>query len=320
MDSRTKRRLPAAELVELVKRATGMGADVASEFTDGYFNAVYAVTLDDGRDAVLKIAPDPAVTLLRYEVDLMHAEWEFFARAAEVGVPVPGVIAADPDEGYLLLERLTGTSLESTKRSMTAAQLETVRRELGELCSRLGRATGPVFGYPRRDGHSQSDRWRTSFLTMVDDILTDAVEYQRELPAPAGTVRRLIAQRADVLDEVTTPVLVHFDLWDGNVFVVPDGDGYRVEGVIDGERAFYGDPIAELTSLAIYTDPAQMPGLLDGFLGRPLTGSESTRLRLYRIYLYLIMVTEGATRDYPDEYEPIRRFTLQHLDTELGRL
>jgi hypothetical protein len=94
-----------------------------------------------------------------------------------------------------------------------------------------------------------------------------------------------------------------------------------VEGIIDGERAFYGDPIAELVSLALFTDPEQLPGLLPGYLGRSLTDRERTRLRLYTSYLYLIILTEDATRGFdPAGHEPIRRATLERLDAELTAL
>jgi fructosamine-3-kinase len=180
--------------------------------------------------------------------------------------------------------------------------------------------TDPLFGYPRRDGHTRSSSWRTSFLSIVDDVLADAVEYRRELPAPAPAIRTLIHRHAPLLDDVTTPVLVHFDLWDGNVFVLP-GAQPAIEGIIDGERAFYGDPVAELSSLALFADPADLPGLLDGFLGRPLRERERIRLRLYTAYLYLIMVTEDATRGFdPESHEPVRLAVLELLDQELSAL
>jgi aminoglycoside phosphotransferase (APT) family kinase protein len=184
--SLTKRRLNAGEIAALIRHGAGPNAEVHaySEVTDGFFNAVYAVALADGRELVLKVAPDPDVKLLRYEVDLMHTEVEFFRRAQEVGVPVPVVVAAEPESGYLLMRRLEGRPLQVAKETMTAAELESVRRELGMICARLGQVTGSTFGYPRKDGRSQSPSWRTSFLTMIDDILADAVEYRRELPAP----------------------------------------------------------------------------------------------------------------------------------------
>ena len=321
----TKRELTAGQILEFVRHGLGSSATVDSctEITDGTFAAVYAVDLADGTELVLKVAPEPGPLLLRYETDMMHGEIEFYRRAGAAGVPLPRLYAADPDLGYLLAARLRGRPLDALRDSMRPDVLARVRRELGGVCARLREVTGPWFGYLRRDGHTRSPSWRTSFLTFVDDILADAVGYRRELPRPATAIRALVAAHGDLLDEVTTPALVHFDVWDGNAFLTgpaPDG-GYAVEALIDGERAFYGDPIAELVSLALFQDPADLPGLLPGFLGRGLTDPERARLRLYTVYLYLIMATEGAVRGFdPEQHEPHRRFVLECLEAELAVL
>lgn len=326
MHSRTKRHLAADEITALLRHGLGPRVELReyTPFTDGTFSSVFALTLADGRRLVLKVAPDPELTLMRYETDLVHTEIEFYRRAASVGFPLPRLHAADADLGYLLLERLPGQSLDTARETLAPERLERVRHELGAACARLGAVTGPLFGYPRRDGRTRSRSWRTSFLAMVDDVLADAEDFAQELPAPATTVARILRRHAALLDEVTTPTLVHFDIWDGNVFVAPAdpaGDGHQVTGVIDGERAFYGDPIAELVSLALLTEPEHQPGLLPGFLGRPLTENERTRLRMYRVYLYLIMATEGAPRGFdPAEHAETRRHVLQHLDRELTML
>ncbi|AYY12470.1 aminoglycoside phosphotransferase family protein [Actinobacteria bacterium YIM 96077] len=324
VQSLTKRRMTPDEIAALVQHGLGPDAEVlaSSEFTDSYFSTVHAVTLTDGSELVLKIAPEPGPALLRYEVDLIHTEIEFYRRAGAAGVPLPELVVAEPDHGYLLTRRLRGQPLGSVAETMTRGQLEAVRREIGEICTRLRRVIGTQFGYPRRDGRTRSASWRASFLTMVDDILADAVDHGCELPEHPVRIRELVERHSVLLDEVATPVLVHFDLWDGNVFVVDDGDGsYRVEGIIDGERAFYGDAIAELTSLAFFADPATVPGVLDGFLGRQLSDSETVRLSLYRVYLYLIMVTEGVPRGFdPVEHGPVRRYVLAQLDDELAYL
>jgi aminoglycoside phosphotransferase (APT) family kinase protein len=321
--SLTKRDVPTGELRAVTRAAFGPDVELAGwqELTDGTFNTAYALDLSDGRRAVLKVAPPPGLRLLRYEADLMRTEAEFFERAAAAGVPVPAVHHADPDAGYLVLERLSGEPLYAAQRSMPPAALAEVHRELGAVAARLAGVTGPRFGYPRRDGRTGSPRWSTSFLAMVDDVLADGVALGTALPAPAEDIARLAHAHARLLDEVTTPSLVHFDLWDGNVFVRPDGAGWRVEGLIDGERAFYGDPIAELVSLALLRDPADVPGLLPGFLGRDLTAAERTRWRLYSLYLYLIMLTEGVTRGHdPAAPDPIRLLTAERLTALLAGL
>lgn len=304
----------------MITAALGPTAEIMSlhEFTDGFFNAVYGVDLADGARLVLKAAPPPELKLLRCEVDLMRTEHEFFQRAAEAGVPLPTLRYADPDGGYLLLDRLNGTSLHALAPQLTPEQLYPIRRELGRISARITTVTGELFGYPRRDGRTRSASWRTSFLDLIDDILADAVEYDRPLPMAAGDVAALIRRHAPLLDDVRRPALVHFDLWDGNVFV---NDDLGIEGIIDGERALYADPIAELVSLLMFREPDAVPGVLDGFLGRALSDRERMRLTLYNVYLGLILVTEAAVRAYdPVEYEPMYRWATDRLTEQLQRL
>jgi aminoglycoside phosphotransferase (APT) family kinase protein len=139
---------------------------------------------------------------------------------------------------------------------------------------------------------------------MCDDVLADADRFAARLPRATGDVRAALRRHEALLDDVTTPVLVHFDLWNGNILV----DGGELSGIVDAERAFWGDPLADLVSLALFGDITQDAGFLDGYAattyaatGRALSldGSARTRLAMYRAYLYLIMLTEVVPREYP---------------------
>jgi aminoglycoside phosphotransferase (APT) family kinase protein len=322
--SLTKRPVTEDELVSVVAHAFGHEAEIADwhELTGGTYNAAYRVLLCDGRDLVLKVAPPPGLKLLTHEVDLMRTEVDFYMRAAAGGVPVPRVWYADFERrvigsDYVFLHRFTGTSLYELREAP-------VRRELGRIAATLSIVTGPSYGYPLRGSRSWQPTWRGAFLAMVDDILDDGRRLGAELPAAPDRIGALVYRHAEVLEAVRRPVLVHFDLWDGNVFVASAGDACRVEGIIDGERAFFGDPLAELVSLALLRDVDDEPEMLAGY-GEvaPLDLTEDARLRidLYTVYLYLIMVTEGATRGYDTpEHHAFRRHLLDLLDARLSRL
>lgn len=323
MRSITKPVLSGADIARLIQDGLGEQAVVAGheEFTDGFFNAAHAVRLADGREVVLKVAPDAGLTMLTYEVDLMHTEIEFFRRAAGAGVPLPRMWHADPERGVMVMERLRGVSFEQAKKTMDPAHVLAVRHELGRISAAITAVPGERFGYPRRDGRTRSDSWRESFLQYIEDILADATGSDRPLPRPAAEIRELVHRHAPLLDEVGTPALVHFDLWDGNVFVIADGGGWRIEGIIDGERAFYGDPIAELVSLVSFVPEAEAAAVLDGFLGRPLTPAEQVRLWLYRSYLWLILIAETAVRGYPEkENAELMAFATGMLTKDLAEL
>ena len=326
MDSLTKRPITEDELLTLVRHCFGSRAEVAqwSELTGGTYSATYRVLLRGGPDLVLKVAPPPGLKLLTHEVHLMRTEVDFYTRAAAAGVPVPRVWRADLDRrvldaDYLFMQRFTG-SLLSTVDGRPA------RRELGAIAARLHTVTGPRYGYPLRDSRSWQPTWRGAFLAMVDDILDDARRLGTELPATPDRIAELVGRHGDLLDEVRRPALIHYDLWDGNVFLTQDGDGWRVEGLIDGERAFFGDPLAEFVSLALLRDVEDEPELLAGYAeqaGAPveLTAGARRRIGLYTVYLYLIMVTEGKTRGYDTpRHEEMRRQVLGLLDAQLSAL
>lgn len=106
-----------------------------------------------------------------------------------------------------------------------------------------------------------------------------------------------------VLDDVTRPALVHFDLWQGNILVAGEPGARRIGGIIDGERMFWGDPAADFVSLALFGDMEEDKDFLAGYgesaPGGPVEFDASLRLRLalYRAYLYLIMLVETVPRE-----------------------
>ncbi|MDN3238323.1 phosphotransferase family protein [Glycomyces tritici] len=270
------------------------------EFKDGFFNAAHALELADGRHVVVKVAPDKEHKLLRYEVDLMATEIECFERGLAAGVPMPALHYGDPEGGVMIIDRLKGVTLPKAHADMSTAELLAVRREIGALSARFPTVTGERFGYPRKSGRTVADTWSASFFAMIDDVLADIAENDSPLPRPAEEIKAIVAAEKDLLDEVTRPALVHFDLWDGNVFVVKGESGWRVEAFIDGERAFYGDPIAEIVSLT-FGPAEESDAAIDGFLGREMTEGEERRLALYRVYLMLILIAECAVRGFDEE-------------------
>jgi aminoglycoside phosphotransferase (APT) family kinase protein len=329
MDSLTKRRMSAEELAAVAARAFGPRAEAADfrELPDGNYNTAYLVTLAESDvDFVLKVAPDPRLRLLTHEVDLMRTEVDFYRRAGLAGVPVPDVVYADftrtlLETDYVFLGRVPGAPLDTVKDTLTESELAGLRTELAAITARLHVVTGPAYGYPLRGSHSWQGTWRAAFGAMVDDILADARRLGSDLPASPDRIGGLLHRHDGVLDAVDRPALVHFDLWDGNAFVKQAPDGrWRVTGLIDGERAFFGDPVAEFVSLALFRDLADAPEILAGYRIE-LTDDVRLRLTLYTAYLYLIMGVEGATRGwYSPEYAKFRQRVLELLDAQLARL
>ncbi|HEX5118606.1 MAG TPA: aminoglycoside phosphotransferase family protein [Pseudonocardiaceae bacterium] len=289
---------------------------------DANYNIAYRVHLTDGSGLVLKIAPDPAAPALAYERDIMRTEALFYRTAARV-VPVPTVVRADFSRqligsDYLLMTELPGANWAAQRERITGADRDRLRTELGTVTAALHGITGSSFGYPQDE---PSPTWRAAFTGMLDALFADALRFDVPLPEPTRRVRSAMARNLYLLDDVATPVLVHFDLWAGNI-LVHDG---QLTGLVDGERAFWGDPLAELASVSLFGDVEQDPAFVTGYraAGGKLDFDDRTRRRLalYQAYLYLIMLVEWVPRAASG---PMHELTIaraaQHLRLALGVL
>ncbi|MGW0706279.1 phosphotransferase family protein [Streptomyces sp. NPDC002643] len=309
------------ERARLVLAAAGLKPDALAErrpLGGGTYNTVEALHLTDGTRLVLKIPPPVTTPGLAHERELLGAEAEFCRAAQTVGVPAPQVVGVAIDDNaptgrHLLLTHCPGTAWEA----LPPAQEAVLRRELGGLVARLHRVTGPAYGYPSGALGPLAPDWRTAFTTLYDAVLDDARRFDAWLPRPVDEVARTAKAAYDILDEVTEPRLVHFDLWPGNILVELD-DSPRIGGLIDGERMFWGDPIADFVSLALLGDIRQDDDFLTGYREAggtvDFTPAASRRYALYRSYLYLIMLVEVVPRAMDEGHLEWRR---EHVAPQL---
>ncbi|MFH9618948.1 phosphotransferase family protein [Streptomyces pratensis] len=273
----------------------------------GTYNTVTRVRFDDGRDWVVKIPPAHG-TGLSYEERLLVNEVTFYGAAATAGgTTIPQVVHSELDPGapagaYVVMTARPGQPWSAVAGELTDGETRSLRTGFGSIVGRLHGVTGPGgFGYPAEPLGPLSPTWREAFTAMTGAVLADAEGFGARLPLPVDRVREVLAGASDVLDEVTRPALVHFDLWQGNLLLTGDPGARRIGGIIDGERMFWGDPVADLVSTNLFGDPETDLDFLAGYASATdspivFTPSVRRRLNLYRGYLYLIMLTETVPR------------------------
>ena len=284
--------------------------------TGGMFATTYRVCLADGTRVIVKTAPVDTDRLLTYELDLVRTEALVYGLGA--GRPellMPRVLHTDFSRSILPTDVVVATHLDgvpllglSTATGESAADQPELLHDLGAVMAHLHTVTGSDFGYPNRATGLVAPTWPEAFGLMVEALLTDAERWATTVPA--ADIRAALQRHRAALAEVTVPVLVHTDLWAGNLFVDPVTG--RLTGVIDPERAVWGDPLFEFAGADQLGGGPVPTALLDGYASggaRPALGSPAgdTRLLLYRMYLALVQLVEIVPRHYAGDWVAAHR-------------
>lgn len=325
-----------ARIDAVLARAAAAGVAIGpvravTPLAGGTYNALYALDLAGADRLVLKLPPPAGTPALSYEAELLCGEALFCTCAQAAGVPAPRVVHARPQptadgEPFVLMTHVPGVTWWDVASGMAAAERDRLRGELGALAARLHAVRGPGFGYPAGAPAPLHERWAPAFAAMVSAVLDDAEAYGPWLPVAVPEIRARVAAALPLLEPVADPALVHFDLWPGNILLDGPPGARVISGLIDGERMFWGDPLADLASLSLFLGDAEGdPAFLAGYRaagGRlEVDGDARRRIALYRCYLWLIMLTEVVPRDSAPEHTAwVRDFAGPRLTAGLAAL
>jgi aminoglycoside phosphotransferase (APT) family kinase protein len=294
-----KRLLSEQDLAAIIQHAFGQALASSTELTDGWANSAYLVRMRDGREVVVKAAPPDSVVLMDYERGLMETEVSVLRLVKQTGlVPVPEVYIYDVtqtfvDCDYFIMEKLAGEPYNKVKNEYTDEQRAAIERKLGSYNRQINEIKGEQFGL-YAPSLEKFATWKAAFSRLMAGVLADGERAGVQLPVSYPAIRAAVAARVDALDEVHEPRLVHWDLWDGNVFV----HAGEITGIIDFERALWGDPLIENYFSHFYQSSAFREGY--GADAERSQG-EHERRALYDLYMDLIMYIECAYREYEDK-------------------
>ncbi len=307
MKSITKSLLSREKIEELVRANFGDGAVVEDidEFTRGMFNAVYILTFREAvqgyKEMVLKVGTYTHTHILTYEKEIMKAEVSIYEILEKTEIPVPAVIKYDysktlVDCHYFFMEKLTGDTWENLSDQLTAENWETLQKELGTYHAVLHSVHGPYFGYVKEDKAYQFPTWREAFQSFIHTLMEDGKNDKVELPY--DEILAAYEPLWPLLDEVKEPCLVNYDMWTKNILLKKAGEQYTIEGIIDHERSFYGDPCAELISVEVTFGSMEAAKIYQEAYGQKsgnvfrFTKNERIRVKMYYLYLWMLLGVE----------------------------
>ena len=301
----TKSLLSNEKIEELLRKNFGDTVVLisAEELVDGMFNACYKLTIGNCEHdmLVLKTGVTTGKYVLTYEQGLMRTEVDVYRMLEQTEIPVPRIIAVDysrelVDCDYFFMEYLLGDTWGKFIHTgvISPENTRVLHRELGRNTARLHTIKGNYFGYIRDDKFYRHPTWREAFRAMVDSLIQDGRRDGVELPYSA--VYDTFEPLWSLLDEITEPSLVHYDMWAKNILLIKRNGQYIIDGIIDLERCFYGDPIAEyISTVTIVGNLEQAEDFISGYnevLPFRFTENDKIRLGMYKVYMGLLVGIE----------------------------
>lgn len=290
----TKNHQSPATLEALARKAfPGRVLHGVTELTEGMFNAAYRLDFADG-SCVLKVAAATPEGLLSNEENLMQAEVSAMRLAHQKGLPgVAQVLYADFSRSLcsgpcFIMEALPGRSLHACRSELSAEAIDHVMRQVGHFQRQMAGVRGESFGLM-----GSPERFPTLYgliRRLFGNVLRDAAARSVALPLSAGDLLARLAADQSVFDEVATPTFVHWDMWEGNIFV----ENGRLTGIIDWERAMWGEPLMDDR----FRRHNRCAAFLEGFGQSRFTPAETRRILWYDVFLYITMIVECAYRQY----------------------
>jgi aminoglycoside phosphotransferase (APT) family kinase protein len=275
-------------LEDLVARHTDAAPEAIRlrRIPTGKFNTSYAV---EGGPVplVLRIdPPDDRSGMLFYEHRMMRQEPGLHALLRErTGVPVPEVLAhdirhAEIDRDYLLMEQRPGTPIAHLG-GLTQDALAGLLHQVGRCLRQVHGITGDRYGYvgEHHPMEPQPD-WPSAFHVMWNKLLDDIERCGGYTSDEAARMRGLLDRHMAAFDRPVPASLLHMDVWAENILADECG---RLTGLIDWDRACWGDPEIEFAVLD-YCGISEPP-FWDGYgAGRDHSPQAEVRRAFYLLY------------------------------------
>lgn len=295
----TKNKQTKDSIIRMAKAAFPQrGIPQITELTEGMCNAAYELIYEDGFRTILKISSPIKTGFMTNECNLMEAEVKAMKIVAEkTEIKVATVYKYDTtkelcDGDYFFMESLEGTSWISAIDSLGEEINSKLRMEVGKLQKQLSEITGEKFGLLGEHTHQFNNLYEFAYF-LISNVLSDAVKRDVEIGVPRDEILAKLSRDKGFFEAIKTPTLVHWDMWEGNIFV-KEGN---ITGVIDWERAMWGEPFMDDR----FRYHNRHDDFLKGFGISEFSEDELRRVYWYDILLYLTMMTEVTYREYEDD-------------------
>jgi aminoglycoside phosphotransferase (APT) family kinase protein len=283
--------LSRAQVEAICRRAFGPEAGLLGleQFRGGTHNLVYRLSVPGQLPLILRVAPPAEAPLAWDERDLMRREATIRPYFAPLASLMPQPVFVDfshevIDRDYMLQTFIEGHRWEDAADQLAPGEALALWRQFGAILRQIHAVRGEHFGDPA-PGQS-FETWSAAIEHRLARVAVRLHEAGLEEEKLVQTALEIVRARRILLDEVTTPRLLHGDLWLFNLLVRETAEGARIVGVLDADRAWWGDPQADWTMFVLskLDDPAMdeaQTAFWEGYGKRDESSSAAFRTAVY---------------------------------------
>lgn len=314
--------ISADQLRAMCHRAFGAKTRVvsATELAGGLYNNTYRVDIGQSSPVILRVAPE-SQRQFRIERELMRNEYASLPFFAAIAAMMPRTLFMDwthdtIDRDYMWQTTLSGIPAHEGLAAYSRAQWPVLFEQIGTIARTIHQTRGRHFG-PVAGPHY--DKWSEAVI----GVLGNAVADLEAEGLPADDVREVLcitSARAAVLDEIGEPHLLHGDLWIPNLMLAPDSADPTITGVLDNDRAFWGDPMADWVVFVARRRPGTERDAFWNTYGDVPTGSraesrqliyQSMHLAAIRLEFHRLRQPEKMSESLAEMDEVLRRLSVR---------
>lgn len=266
--------------------------DSIEPITTGKFNSSYIVAAE-GREYVIRIAPDPESVFIFYEQNMMAQEPQLHKLLREkTNAPVAEIFVYDDSRGlvpadYIIMERLPGRALSEVQ--LSSSDYAKVMQQIGQYMARVHSLTAEKYGYLGQHNCMQpQDDWASAFKIMWNKLIDGICDVDFYNDDEAQMVRELANRYYKIFDRPVDSSLLHMDIWSQNILV---DESMNVTGIIDWDRALWGDVEIEFAVLDYcgISEPSFWTGYGKEREQTPESQLRNTFYLLYEIQKYIVI-------------------------------
>lgn len=238
------------QIVLLCQRAFGKNCQVesANELSGGLYNNTYSLEIKGMGRLILRVGPAQA-RQYKSECNLLRCEYASLPYFAPVASLLPTTLMADfthqlIDRDYLFQSFIDGEQWAKVNKFLTFDEKQVLFRQLGSLTKLIHSVKGQQFNYSFTGPTFQT--WSAAVSARLESMLLDFEECHLKTESLKALIA-IVQSHSAVLEEIAQPSLLHGDLWLVNLLIKRIEDVPAIVGLIDNDRASWGDPLADWT-------------------------------------------------------------------------